>query len=192
MVETAQPVTGQQGAAEVVPRGPWVLFLITGLIWTWASLVILRFNTQSITTVGVIVGIYFLMATVNEFVIAAVVEGWKWLHWLMAVLFGLGALWAFFEPKEAFWALASVIGFILVFKGMLDIITATATKGVNPLWGVGLTAGILELLLGFWASQRFYPARAELVLLWVGFAALFRGIAEITLAFHVRQLSKSG
>ena len=40
-------------------------------------------------------------------------------------------------------------------------------------------AGILEILLGFWASQQMFPARAALLLVWVGFFALFRGISEI-------------
>ena len=42
------------------------------------------------------------------------------------------------------------------------------------------------MFLGFWAAQQFYPARAELILLWVGFMALFRGIGQLVLAFHVR------
>ena len=47
-------------------------------------------------------------------------------------------------------------------------------------------AGILELVLGFWASQQLFPARGALLLLWVGFFALFRGISEIVVAFEVR------
>jgi hypothetical protein len=38
----------------------------------------------------------------------------------------------------------------------------------------------------FWASQQFFPARAALLIVWVGFLALFRGIFEIVLAFEVR------
>jgi uncharacterized membrane protein HdeD (DUF308 family) len=47
-------------------------------------------------------------------------------------------------------------------------------------------AGILLILLGFWASQQMFPARAALLLLWVGFFALFRGISEIVIAFELR------
>ena len=49
-----------------------------------------------------------------------------------------------------------------------------------------MLAGILELLLGFWASQQRFPARGALLLLWIGFFALFRGISEIVIAFGVR------
>jgi uncharacterized membrane protein HdeD (DUF308 family) len=46
------------------------------------------------------------------------------------------------------------------------------------------------VLLGFWASQQYYPARAALILLWVGFFALFRGITEIVTAFQVRSAGR--
>ena len=48
----------------------------------------------------------------------------------------------------------------------------------------------MELMLGFWASQQYYPARAALILIWVGFFALFRGITEIVMAFQVRGVGK--
>ena len=86
----------------------------------------------------------------------------------------------------AFWSIASVLGFLLIFKGTLDIISAFMTKDVNSSWWLGLVVGILELVLGFWASQQLFPARGALLLLWVGFFALFRGISEIVIAFEVR------
>ena len=53
-------------------------------------------------------------------------------------------------------------------------------------WWLGLIVGLFELGLGFWASQQLDPARAQLILLWVGFAAFFRGISEIATAFSLR------
>jgi uncharacterized membrane protein HdeD (DUF308 family) len=165
----------------------WWLFLITGIIWLWASIVVLRFDNRSITAVGVIIGIVFLGAAANEAMIAALSLGWRWAHWLLAVVFALGALWAFIRPEDAFWALASVLGFVLVIKGTVDISEAVITRPVNDQWWLLLVAGILEVLLAFWVSQQFYPARADLLILWVGFAALFRGITEIALAFRLRK-----
>jgi uncharacterized membrane protein HdeD (DUF308 family) len=104
----------------------------------------------------------------------------------MGVLFVVGAIWAFARPFNAFWSLASVLGLLLVFKGTLDIIAAVVAKEVNSSWWLGLVAGILEIVLGFWASQQQFPARGALLLLWVGFFALFRGISEIVIGFEVR------
>src|SRR6266705_973813 len=97
---------------------PWWVFLITGIAW-------------------------MIIAAINEFVTASMVDEWKWLHWLMGLLFVLGALYGFIRPYDTFFALASVLGFLLVFMGTLDIIRATMSREVNPLWGLGLVTGIL-------------------------------------------------
>lgn len=176
-------------AAEMI-TGTWWVFLVTGIIWLIASLIVLRFDESSITTVGIILGVVFAVAAANEFLIAALVESWKWVHVLLGALFVLGALWAFFQPEEAFWALASVLGLLLLFKGSFDLIGSVMTRDVNPLWWLGLVAGIFEILLAFWASQQYFRGRAALILIWVGFLALFRGITEIVLAFQLREAGK--
>jgi uncharacterized membrane protein HdeD (DUF308 family) len=166
--------------------GPWWLFLVTGIAWLIISVVVLRFTTTSIVTVGVLLGVLFLLAAVNEFMISAVRHVWRWAHILLGILFVVGAIWAFARPVNAFWSIASVLGLLLIFKGTLDIIGSVMTKDVNSSWWLGLVVGILELVLGFWASQQLFPARGALLLLWVGFFALFRGISEIVIAFEVR------
>jgi hypothetical protein len=44
--------------------------------------------------------------------------------------------------------------------------------------------------LGFWASQQFFAPRALLIITWVGFSALLRGVGEIVLAFEVRRIGR--
>jgi len=166
--------------------GPWWLFLITGIAWLIISVMVLRFTPASINTVGILMGVLFLLAGFNEFMITAVTHHWRWAHILLGIFFVIGAIWAFARPFNAFWALASVLGLLLIFKGTLDIIAAVMTKDVNSSWWLGLVTGILELILGFWASQQAFPARGALLLLWVGFFALFRGISEIVISFEVR------
>ncbi len=114
--------------------GLWWVLLVIGIIWLWASLVVLRFDNRSITAVGVIMGVVFLGAAVDEALIAGLSLGWRWAHWLLALVFVLAALWAFIRPEDAFWALASVLGFVLVIKGTVDIGEAVATKPVYDLW----------------------------------------------------------
>jgi uncharacterized membrane protein HdeD (DUF308 family) len=166
--------------------GPWWLFLVTGIAWLIIAVMVLRFTPASVNTVGVLMGILFLLGAFNEFLIAAIRQTWRWAHVVMGVLFVVGAIWAFARPFNAFWSLASVLGLLLVFKGTLDIIAAVVAKEVNSSWWLGLVAGILEIVLGFWASQQQFPARGALLLLWVGFFALFRGISEIVIGFEVR------
>jgi uncharacterized membrane protein HdeD (DUF308 family) len=166
--------------------GPWWLFLVTGIAWLIIAVMVLRFTPASVNTVGVLMGVLFLLSAFNEFLIGSVRRGWRWAHLVLGFLFVVGAIWAFARPFNAFWALASVLGLLLVFKGTLDIIDAIFTKDVNSSWWLGLVTGILEIVLGFWTSQQQFPARGALLLLWVGFFALFRGISEIVVGFEVR------
>jgi len=166
--------------------GPWWLLLLTGIAWLIIAWVALRFTPASVATVGALLGVLFLFATVDEFLLASVRTGWRWLHVVMGVIFAFGAGWSFAQPYNAFWTLASILGLLLIFRGTLDIITSVEAKAINSLWWLGLLAGILEILLGFWASQQYRSVQGALLLIWVGFFALFRGISEIVIAFELR------
>ena len=83
----------------------WWLFLVTGLAWFVISLIVLRFDESSITTIGLLMGIIFIVGGLNELLmLGADRGGWKILHAILAVVFVLGAIWAFAQPEEAFWA----------------------------------------------------------------------------------------
>ena len=61
-----------------------------------------------------------------------------------------------------------------------------ATRNEISIWWLQLIVGIFELLLGFWASGPGFEEwgrRVVLLVLWVGFSCLFRGITEIVFAF---------
>jgi uncharacterized membrane protein HdeD (DUF308 family) len=169
----------------------WWLFLITGLAWLLIAVIVLRFDIASIATVGILIGIMFLGAAFNEFLASSTVSGgWKFVHLALGVLFILGSIWGFFRPVNTFYALASILGLLLVFMGTIAIVGALLSRETNPMWGLGLAVGILELLLAVWVSQRFYPARADLILLWVGFMAIFKGVGEIVMAFELHHAKK--
>jgi uncharacterized membrane protein HdeD (DUF308 family) len=169
----------------------WWVFLVSGTLWLLIAWVVLRGNQTSIAAVGVLVGVVFLLAGINEVGMATVVPGgWKVWHYILAVLFILAGLWGFIRPVNTFFALASVLGLILIFYGTFEIIQAIATRAVNPYWWLNLILGILLVLLAFWVSgsDRVYALaqRTYLILFWVGFFALFRGFSQIFMAFTVR------
>lgn len=166
--------------------GTWWTFLGIGLGWIVISLVVLRMNLTSVATVGVLLGFLFLASAADEFVVAVVRPSWVWLRVLLSVFFFVGAIWCFVNPYNAFWSLAAALGFLLTFKGFLDIFESIALQGLGGAWWLGLVTGILELGLGFWASQQYYPTRGALLLLWIGFFAMFRGISEIVVGFQLK------
>ena len=168
--------------------GPWWLFLLTGIAGLIISMVVLRFSIASAATVGVLLGVVFLGAMVNEFMIAPVRWNWGWAHALMGVIFLGGAIWSFVDPLGVFWTLATVVGLLLILQGALVLITSIQARLINSVWWLGLIAGILEIGIGFWASQQLVPARAVLLIIWVGVFAIFRGITEIVLSFELKSL----
>src|SRR5690348_8329218 len=166
--------------------GPWWVLLLTGIAWLVISVIVLRFRMTSVATIGVLIGVVFLAAMVNEFLIAAVRRRWGWAHGLLGILFLGGAIWAFVHPFDAFWSLASVIGLLLILEGSFVLISSIESRIINSAWWLGMLAGILEIFVGFWASQQALPARAVLLIIWVGLLALFRGFTEIVLAFELK------
>jgi hypothetical protein len=173
----------------------WWLFLVTGIAWLVVGWLVLRMNLTSLTTVGVLLGIVFIVAGVNEAGVASLMSGgWKVWYYVMAFIFFLAGIWALIDPIDTFFALASVLGLVLILYGTFEIIRSVASRPVNPYWGFGLAAGILLIVLAFWVSgsDRVYQLaqRTYLILFWVGFFALFRGFSQIMLAFGVRHAGK--
>ena len=169
----------------------WWVFIVTGIIWFMVSLVVLRFTTTSVTTVGILIGVVFTIAAITEFmIVGATSGGWMVVHVILGIVFVLGAIWGYTNPKDAFWALASMLGFVLVIYGTVELVEAVATRDVNPLWWLGLTAGILLVLLGFWTGQQLVVVQAQLLIFYVGLFALFRGIGHIVLAFQLHHADR--
>jgi uncharacterized membrane protein HdeD (DUF308 family) len=173
----------------------WWVLLVSGIAWLLIAWIVLRLNETSITTVGVLIGVVFLVAGANEVVVASLLPGgWKVWHYGMAFIFLLGGLWGLITPVDTFFALASVLGLILILYGVFEIVRALGSRAANPYWWIGLITGILLILLAFWVSgsDRVYALaqRTYLILFWVGFFALFKGIMQITLAFGIRRAGR--
>src|SRR4029434_7831596 len=107
----------------------------------------------SLATVGFLLGGLFIASGVNELGLGSMVGGgWKVLHYIIAVIFLLGGLWAFIRPINTFFALASVLGLVLILEGAFEIVRSLSSRGESPYWWLGLVSGILLLLLGLWVS----------------------------------------
>lgn len=173
----------------------WWTALIAGIAWFLIAWAVLRADVTSLATVGLLVGIVFLVAAVSESGMAAIAAGgWRAVHIVLSLVFLLGALWAFIRPINTFFALASALGLLVFIQGVFYISRAVAAREVSPFWWVGLVSGVLVVALGLWisASDRVWTlaARAVFVLLFVGFYAVFRGINDLVLAVELRRLGR--
>ena len=167
----------------------WWLFLITGTAWLVLSLIMFRFDITSVKSIGILAGIVFLVPGLMEFLLVAVVRGgwWKALNAILGVLLVAGGVIALARPADTFIAIASVIGFMFLFVGIMDIFIAFSDR--TGLWWLRMISGFLCIGLGFWASGEFAKS-AWLLVVWTALFALFRGINHYFLAFSLRHLHK--
>jgi uncharacterized membrane protein HdeD (DUF308 family) len=167
---------------------PWWLFLITSIGWMLVALLLLRFDYTSVRAISILFGIVAIAAGVLEVGVLILARGWwKLLHGLLVVVFIAAGVVAFIHPGNTFAALAAVFSFFLIFAGTFDIIVSISARREIEVWWLQLIAGIIELLLGFWAAG-YYGRSAVLLVAWVAAIALIRGVRDIVLAFRIREV----
>ena len=168
----------------------WWLWLVIGVAWIIAALVILQFDQASVTTVGVIIGIMFWGAAGQNFAIGSVAERMRWLYYIFGVLFAAAGVIAFISPENTFAAIADILGFLFFLVGAFWLIQAFATREVNELWWFGLIGGILMVILAFWTGGQFFIHKTYVLLVFAGIWALMQGVTEIVRAFQIRKLNQ--
>src|ERR1043166_1439858 len=149
--------TRERTLARALP--PWWLMLITGIAWIVVSVILLRFDYTSVSSISLLFGFVAIAAGVV----------------------------AFIHPGDTFVALAAVFSYILIFAGTFDIIIAISARHEIEVWWLQLVGGIVELVLGFWAAG-YYGRSAVLLVAWVAAFAIVRGVRDLVLAFRVREL----
>ena len=77
----------------------------------------------------------------------------KIVHGALGVVFIAAGIVAFFRPQGTFVALAAIVAWVLLFKGIFDIVLALISHPA-PLV-VGLIVSVVEILLAFWAAGYF-------------------------------------
>ena len=168
----------------------WWLWLVTGIAWIVASLVVLQFDAASITTIGIIVGVMFTMAGLQQIALAALVDSYRWLWGLFGVLFLAAGVICFINPEATFVGLADILGFLFLIVGVSWTIRAFLERAVSPIWWLGLISGSLMIVLAFWTSGQFFIEKAYTLLVFAGIWAMLHGITDIVRAFVVRSVGK--
>lgn len=167
----------------------WWVMLITGTAWLILSIVMFRFDITSVKSTGYLAGIVFIFAGVFEFFMVAVVRSgwWKALNVILGILFVAGGINALARPVDAFVAIAQITAFMFLFFGIWDLVIAFSDR--TGLWWVRMISGFICIGLAFWAAGEF-GRKATLLLVWIAFFALFRGISSFITAFQLRHVHK--
>jgi len=168
----------------------WWMWLVTGILWVVISLVILQFQGSSATTVGIIIGAMFLFMGMQDFALAFMAEGWKWLWAIFGVIFIIAGIVAMASPKSTVAAFADVLGFLFLMVAIFWIVEAFATMEVNPLWWLGLIAGIMMLGIAFWTGSQLLITKVYTLLVFAGVWAMLHGITDMVKAFQIKKVGK--
>ena len=188
---TAAPIpSGVRDAARGF-TGYWWIPLVAGVAWLAISLVILQFDGASITTVGVLVGIMFLLAAAQNAVIAIVTDRLRWVWGVFSALLLVSAVICFVNPEETFAGLADILGFLFLLVGLWWMVRAFLERSINPFWWLGLISGVVMTTMAFWTAGQFFIERAYILLVFAGIWALMEGVSGIVRAFEIRRLHES-
>jgi uncharacterized membrane protein HdeD (DUF308 family) len=164
----------------------WWVLLISGAVWILLSLAILQFNLTSVWSIAILTGIVLFMAAGTEFGLASMVPSWRWAHILLGLIFLIGGFVAFVWPGETFVVLARLIGWYLLFLGTFEVIESLSSRRTD-LWWLRLIAGIATVGIAFWAVGSLERS-VNLLVLWIGLGALFRGVDQLFMAFEFRHI----
>ncbi len=163
----------------------WWVFLITGVFWLIVALMVFRFDLGSVATVAALIAGVLIAGGVDELgTMAVAAGGWRWAHALLGLLYIIFGILALAIPGATFVILAALLGWVLLFKGAFDLISALTTRRSGEFWWLLLAFGIVEILVAFWAAADF-GRLTILVIAFTGAWALSRGLTEILFAFEV-------
>ena len=188
----ANPDVGMPDVRDKVREisGYWWVGLVAGITWLVISLVILQFDSASVTTVGVLVGLMFLLAGAQNVALTTLPVEHRWVPGLFSVLFLISAVICFIDPVSTFAGLADILGFLFLLVGVWWMTQAFLERAVNPMWWLTLISGILMTGIAFWAAGQLFATKAYTLLVFAGIWALMQGTVDIVRAFEVRRLNK--
>jgi uncharacterized membrane protein HdeD (DUF308 family) len=167
----------------------WWLFLVSGIMWILFAFVVLSWDLTTVWAIAVFAGVGFISGGVVEIAAASMATSWKWLHVMFGVISIVAGIVALLWPGQTFLVLAAIIGWYVLFSGVLDMVAAFVAKETSELWWLNLVVGIVQVLIGFWAVG--YAGRsATLLVVWVAATALARGMSSLFLAFGLHSAGK--
>src|SRR5262249_20271617 len=168
----------------------WWIFLVIGTGWLLFSIIVFRFDYRSVSAISILFGIVVIAAAIDELIAAFAGDRSAWArvgHALLAVACLIIGIVAFVHPGNTFAALAAVMSFYFILIGILNIWLSFLSKAGLRTWWIQFFVGLAEIVIGFWAAGDF-GHKTILLVVWVGVAALTRGISAITFAFAAREL----
>ncbi|MDP1749097.1 MAG: HdeD family acid-resistance protein [Reyranella sp.] len=170
-------------------RAKWGWIVALGIVFLIAGVIALGSVVAATETAVLVVGIMMLMGGVAEIIAAFGVKSWgKFLFWLLlGVLYVAAGVIAIMNPLLAAAYLTLMLGFALVFGGVLRIFLAFQMKSAGGPWGWVVLSGLITLLLGCMIIAQ-WPASSLFVLgIFLGIDLIFIGAGWITMGLALKK-----
>lgn len=110
-----------------------------------------------------------------------------WLSLIVGILYVIAGLIVVFNPVEAVLTLTWLFGFMLLFEGIVTIISAFVNKtGSSLSWLLALD-GVITLVLGILVLGQWPESAIWLIGLYIGISILMSGLSLLVVAWSTRR-----
>ena len=170
-----------------VSSGWWVL-LLSGVLSIVAGGIIL-FYDWSVSEFVTFIGLLFMFRgvfTALSMPVDGSLRGWSVALGLLEVGVGIAV---FSWPGPTLTVLAFVIGWWVLFSGIMTTAGAIAGRDFLPYWGLMLAYGILEIVVSFYLLARPDVTLVATVLA-IGLWTLISGVVQTILSFELKNLPR--
>jgi uncharacterized membrane protein HdeD (DUF308 family) len=177
--------TGSQ--IENISKGWWVL-LGSGVLSVVAGGIIIL-TDWSVADLAFVLGVVLVFRgflTLFSVPIDGSIRAWSIVVGLLEIGVGI-AVWTW--PGPTLLVIATWIGWLLLFRGVMTISGAVVARSIIPYWGIVLGVGILEVAASFYLLARPGLTLVATILA-IGLTTMFYGVVEIVAAFEVKHLPR--
>jgi len=165
-------------------KAVWWVFLLIGIVTAGLGLLVILHPIAGAWGLALLIAITLMVSGVGDILGAA-----QWRHSWVPIVWGVLSIGVGIAtlvwPDITLWALAVLIGVVLVVRGVMR--AAASIAGRPPMWGLLLFVGLLELAAGI-VSLVWPQATIFVLAIVIGVDLLIAGIASIVFAIRTRQL----
>jgi uncharacterized membrane protein HdeD (DUF308 family) len=188
-MSTADASRSIGSASELAPlraKSGWIIAL--GVVYVLTGLIALGSVVAATKVTVFVVGIMMLIAGAAEVLNAFQIKTWgKFLLWLLVgILYIVAGFVTFENPLLAAAMLTLILGFALIFSGVMRIILGLSMKQGAP-WLLVVLSGAITLLLGLVVVAHWPVSGLYILGMFLGIDLLFAGIGWIGIGLGLRK-----
>jgi uncharacterized membrane protein HdeD (DUF308 family) len=165
-------------------KAVWWVFLVIGVVTAGLGVLVIVHPITGAYGLAILIAITLMVSGIGDILGAA-----QWRHSWVPIVWGVLSIGvgvaALVWPDITLWALAVLIGAVLIARGVMR--AAAAVAGRPPMWGLWLFVGLLELSAGV-ISWVWPEATIFVLAVVIGVDLLIAGIASIVFAVRTRRL----